>query len=68
MGVPLVISLLLLACVGTSLVAGVAAIGWRRERARTRLLRERIIVDGQIAAMTAQTLAAMRHAVRQSNR
>lgn len=60
----LFVSLLLLISLGSCLAASVALLGWRRERIRTGLLTERIMVDGQIAALTAQTLAAMRHAAR----
>lgn len=64
----LVVSILLLVTIASLLFAGVAVLGWRRERSRTQLLAERINVEGQIAALTAQTLSAMRQAARAGER
>ncbi len=64
----LLVMVLLLVSLASVLSATVAIVGWRRERTRTQLLAERIIVEGQIAALTAQTLSAMRQAVRASER
>ena len=59
--------LALLAVVGAMLCSG-AVMAWRRERRRCRLLAERLIVDGHIEQLTAQTLQAMRRAVREQLR
>ena len=60
----LLLILALLAVVGAVLLSGVIA-GCRRERRRSRLLAERLIVEGRIEQLTAQTLQAMRRAARE---
>ena len=60
----LLIILTLLTLLALTLSCG-AVTAWRRERLRTRLLTERLIVEGRIEALTAQTLQAMRRAARE---
>jgi hypothetical protein len=57
----------LLAVVGGVLCSGAVA-AWRRERRRCRRLAERLLVDGHIEQLTAQTLQAMRRVVREQLR
>lgn len=62
--VELLLVLAVLAALGLVLCSGAAVTAWRRERRRSRLLAERLIVDGRIEQLTAQTLQAMRRAAR----
>ena len=49
--------------------AGIWAVAaWRRDRRRSDLLAERLSAESRVAEFTAQTLAAMREAARQSRR
>lgn len=56
-----------LAVVGVVLCSGAVA-AWRRERGRSRLLAERLVVEGRIEQLTNQTLQAMRRAAREQLR
>jgi Flp pilus assembly protein TadB len=60
----LLLILAFLAIVGAVLCSGAVA-AWRRERRRCRLRAERLIVEGHIEQLTAQTLQAMRRATRE---
>ena len=60
-----VVALVLITCVSI-LVGWFAFTGRRRERLRTRLLAQRLLVESRMDALTAQTLLAMRQAARQS--
>ncbi len=61
------IVLMLLALAGL-LLASTAMGVWRRQRRRSRLLAERLIVEGHIEQLTAQTLQAMRRMAREQLR
>jgi hypothetical protein len=64
-----VITMLILV-IALAFLAGMAVLSagllpaWRRERHRSRLLAERLIVEGHIECLTARTLQAMRQAAR----
>ncbi len=60
----LLIALAILAAVGLVLATSAAVAAWRRERRRSRLLAERLLVEGHIERLTTQTLQAMRQATR----
>jgi hypothetical protein len=60
----LLLVLMFLAAVGVLLCSGAVA-ARRRQRRRSRLLAERLIVEGHIEQLTAQTLQAMRRAARE---
>lgn len=57
------VGLLLLAVAALLLCSG-AVLAWRRERYRSRRLAERLIVEGHIERLTAETLQAMRQVAR----
>jgi hypothetical protein len=61
----LLIALAILAAVGLMLGSGAAVTAWRRERRRSQLLTERLLVEGHIERLTLQTLQAMRQAARE---
>lgn len=61
----LLIALAILAAVSLILVSGTAVTAWRRERRRSQLLAERLLVEGHIERLTVQTLQAMRQAARE---
>ena len=54
-----------IAAVGLLICGGVMLQARRLERRRTRILSARLRTEGQIELLTAQTLQAMRQAVRQ---
>ncbi|MFL6162727.1 MAG: hypothetical protein ACJ74U_10915 [Jatrophihabitantaceae bacterium] len=60
----LLIALGILVVVGLILGMSAAVTAWQRERHRSRLLAERLLVEGRIERLTAQTLQAMRQAAR----
>jgi len=53
-----------LAVIGMVLISTAAVSAWRREHRRSRLLAERLLVEGHIERLTVQTLQAMRQAAR----
>lgn len=55
---------LLLLAVAALLLCGGAVLAWRRERRRSRRLAERLIVEGHIERLTAETLQTMRQVAR----
>jgi hypothetical protein len=59
-----VIALVILAAVGLVLALSAAFTAWQRERHRSRLLAEQLLVEGHIERLTLQTLQAMRQAAR----
>jgi hypothetical protein len=61
----LLIALAILAVVGLVLATSTALTAWRRERRRSRLLTERLLVEGHIERLTLQTLQAMRQVARE---
>lgn len=61
----LLIALAILIAVGLVLLSGTAVTAWRRERRRSQLLAERLLVEGHIERLTVQTLQAMRQAARE---
>jgi DsbC/DsbD-like thiol-disulfide interchange protein len=61
----LLLVLAVLASFGLVVCSGAAVTAWRRERRRSRLLAERLSVEGHIERLTAQTLQAMRRATRE---
>lgn len=58
------ITLAIAAAAGLVLLCSGAVAAWRRERRRSQLLAERLIVDCHIERLTVQTLQAMRRAAR----
>jgi hypothetical protein len=62
--VELLIFLVVLSAVGLLLVSSAAVTAWRRERRRSRLLAERLLVEGRIERLTTETLQGMRQAAR----
>ena len=61
------LGLLLLAVLALLLCVGLFT-AWRRERRRSRLLAERLIVEGHMEHLTAETLRAMRQVAREQLR
>lgn len=59
------ITLTIIAAIGLVVLCSGAVAAWRRELRRSRLLAERLIVEGRIEQLTAQTLQAMRRAARE---
>lgn len=62
--VELLIVLGVLFTVGLALISSAAVTAWRRERRRSLLLTERLLVEGHIERLTSETLQAMRQATR----
>ena len=60
----LLIALVILAAASLLLAASAAVTALQRERRRSRLLAERLLVEGHIERLTIQTLQAMRQAAR----
>jgi hypothetical protein len=58
------IALAVVAVVGLVLISGAAVTAWRRERRRSQLLAERLLVEGHLEQLTVETLQAMRQAAR----
>jgi hypothetical protein len=61
----LLVALAVLTAVGLLVVSSAALTAWRRERRRSRVLAERLLVEGHIERLTTETLQAMRQAARE---
>lgn len=59
------IPLALVAAIALILLSSAAVTAWRRERRRSQLLAERLLVESHLEQLTAETLQAMRKAVRE---
>jgi hypothetical protein len=58
------IAVAIIAATGLTVLCSGLVAAWRRERRRSRLLAERLVVEGRIEQLTAQTLQAMRQSTR----
>ncbi len=58
-------ALAIMAAIGLVLITSAALTAWQRERRRSQLLAERLLVESHLDQLTAATLQAMRQAVRE---
>jgi hypothetical protein len=61
----LLVALAVVAAIGLGLLSSAALTAWRRERRQSRLLAERLLVEGHLEQLTIETLQAMRQAARE---